>query len=1027
MCGIAGFIDPRTPLESRGDAVRKMCDAMLHRGPDDAGIESRGEATIGMRRLAIFDPANGHQPMQTRDGRFTLVFNGAIYNFHALKAELASAGWSFRTNCDTEVLLAAYAQWGESCLGKLRGMFAFAAWDAQQESLFLARDPFGIKPLYYRHDGDRLLFASELNALLAGGVFQAAIDPVSVSEYLAWFAVPAPRTIYRGVYSLRPGECATFHRGQLDIRSAWSFRTIPRTITTCLSHEEFIGELRGRLDDSIRAHTLADVPVGVFLSGGLDSAVIAGLMTQATGARLKTFSIGFDEGEFSEATEAKETARHLGAEHHSRILKGSEVAADLDRILATYDQPTGDGINTYYVSETAHQGGVKVALSGLGGDELFGGYPSFKNLPRISRWLPLWWSLPKAVRNSVIANLRRGNTRTRKFADFLRYAHDVHELASMQRRVFSEPRRRSLLSPETLETVSERIPFHPDLPALRSDLQNAATFEIASAWELRTYMADLLLRDSDVMSMRHSLELRVPFVDRPLIEWLWRQPTNFKFTPKHPKDALAEAAIDILPPHMRSRRKHGFTLPFAVWMRRELKPFLDSAFDDSSVEKSGLFQRREVQSLWRNFLHDRDDRGWSRVWSLAVLISFTNRRLPAPAVPSAPHIRTSRQEDLPQAPRPAAVGDDAPIRRGFKRVTLLMAPEIFSSVGGIPRILQLYLKALCELAEEKNDAVRLVALNDPVLDSSDLRRYAIADRLDNWVVCDRKKRRFVRESLRLAKRCDRLICGHVAQLPVARMAKLLRPRLKYYLVAHGIEVWREFKLTERIALRGAERILCVSDYTRTELLKNCPGLKPERVVVLPNALDPVFAIENGTPLAECPSTVLTVTRLTYNDRYKGVETLISAMPAVRASIPDASLRIVGRGDDLPRLQGIARQHGLVGKGVEFVGYIDDRRLDQELRSCRLFALPSKKEGFGLVFLEAMAHGRPCLGARAGGIPEVITEDTGVLVEFGDVPGVAAAIVAALRRSWNEDAMLERADAFSYQRFKERLDAIIDPK
>ena len=257
-----------------------MCAAMTHRGPDDDGIESRGPATPGMRRLAIFDPANGHQPMVSPDGHLTLIFNGAIYNFRALRDELAASGWAFRTNCDTEVLLAAYARWGEQCLGRLRGMFAFAVWDEREQSLFLARDPFGIKPLYYRQDGARLLFASELNALCAAGVFAAEVDPLSVSDYLAWFAVPAPRTIYRDTFSLRPGECATYRAGRLDIRPAWRFHTIPHGSKPCATREDFIRELRTRFDDSIRAHLVADVPVGAFLSGGLDSAVVVGLMAR---------------------------------------------------------------------------------------------------------------------------------------------------------------------------------------------------------------------------------------------------------------------------------------------------------------------------------------------------------------------------------------------------------------------------------------------------------------------------------------------------------------------------------------------------------------------------------------------------------------------------------------------------------------------------------------------------------------------------------------------------------------------------
>ena len=431
MCGIAGWVDPATAPVLRSDAVTRMCAAMQHRGPDDDGMVSRGAATLGMRRLAIFDPANGHQPMRTPDGRFTLIFNGAIYNFRALRDELAAAGWAFRTNCDTEVLLAAYAQWGERCLARLRGMFAFAAWDEREQTLFLARDPFGIKPLYYRHDGTRLLFASELNALLASGAFSAEIDPLSVADYLAWFAVPAPRTIYRDVFSLRPGECATFCAGRLDIRSAWSFRAIQDGTKPCATREEFTGELRARLDDTIRAHIVADVPVGAFLSGGLDSAVVAGLMTRATGAQLKTFSIVFDESDYSEAAQAEATARHFGTDHHPTRLTGAQVAGDLDALLAALDQPTGDGLNTYYVSRAARAGGVTVALSGLGGDELFGGYPSFRDVPRLARWLPLWRSLPTVVQGAVLARLRRGDTRGRKLADFLDFAGNVHELGAL--------------------------------------------------------------------------------------------------------------------------------------------------------------------------------------------------------------------------------------------------------------------------------------------------------------------------------------------------------------------------------------------------------------------------------------------------------------------------------------------------------------------------------------------------------------------------------------------------------------------
>lgn len=385
-----------------------------------------------------------------------------------------------------------------------------------------------------------------------------------------------------------------------------------------------------------------------------------------------------------------------------------------------------------------------------------------------------------------------------------------------------------------------------------------------------------------------------------------------------------------------------------------------------------------------------------------------------PGAKTAPPFKGATRSPLPKTTPPAA-----PAAQPASR-TLLLAPEIFLSEGGIARVLQLYLKALCDLGGA-TPSVRLLALNDTVLDSTDLRRSA-NDNLDDWCVCGRSKPRFVRAAVRMSRGCDRLICGHVAQLPVAWAAKKLNRQLRYYLVAHGIEVWRPFTFAERVALRGAEKIFCVSDFTRRELLRHC-RLPAGRAVVLPNALDPWFEISPGASLATCPPTILAVARLTFADRYKGIDHLIAAMPAIRAAIPGATLRIVGRGDDMARLQSLRSQLGL-GTAVEFLGFVNDKRLDAELRACRLFALPSEKEGFGLVFLEAMAHGRPCLGARAGGIPEVIDAESGVLAAVGDVPGIATAAIEALRRDWREETIMNRARHFSFAPFKERLAGLL---
>jgi len=352
--------------------------------------------------------------------------------------------------------------------------------------------------------------------------------------------------------------------------------------------------------------------------------------------------------------------------------------------------------------------------------------------------------------------------------------------------------------------------------------------------------------------------------------------------------------------------------------------------------------------------------------------------------------------------------------------SLLMAPDLFAADGGIARMLRLYLKALCELAAE-GDSVRFISLNDRTVGTEELRRYS-GKALVEWQTCGRSKATFVRSALRMGSASDRIVCGHVAQLPVAWAAAKLRPALSYYLVAHGIEVWRPFSFLERRALAGAKLVLCVSDYTRSQVLERI-RIPSQRVVLLPNALDPHMAPAEAAPRSEGPPVILTLSRISLADSYKGIDHLIAAMPAVRTEIPEARLRIVGRGDGLPAMRKLADSLGLDG-AVEFAGHRSDAELRRDFEQCSLFALPSQKEGFGLVYLEAMAHGRPCLGARSGGTPEVISADTGVLVNYGDVPAIASAIVGSLRRDWRPELLLERAREFSYLRFKERFASLL---
>ena len=627
MCGIAGIVSPAITQEAREAAVNRMVRRQRHRGPDSDGIFSDGPATIGMCRLAIFDPKNGRQPMSTPDGRFHIVFNGAIYNFKALRQDLESLGWGFRTNCDTEVLLAAYAQWREASLQKLRGMFAFALWDNREKSLFIARDPLGIKPLYYcRLPDDTFGFASEINALLASGIVAREIDPVAVGDYLAWFAVPAPRTIFRRISNLPPGHCLMLNAdGRCVVRSWWRLPEATRNPPS-ESYREFVQVLRERLVDSIQAHRLADVPVGAFLSGGLDSSSIVGLMTRESGERIKTFSLVFDQAEYSEEKSARLAADASNSEHFEFRLTGREVADCLPTIMRSFDQPTGDGVNTYFISKAAKDSGVRVVLSGLGGDELFGGYESFYDMPRIARWIPVWRQLPRTLRGRVLGMLRARGSRDRKMADFLEYARDLHELCSLRRRVLSETARLELLAPDARRLAKRQGPNHPMLDDFVFELLKADSTQVVGAWEMRTYMADVLLRDSDVFAMSHSLELRVPFVDRQLVEWWWNQPLEYRFNPSRPKGVLADAVENVVPAAIRSRKKQGFTLPFSVWMGTELKPFLEETFSASSIGGCPWLDSDAVSREWARWKSTSDKQSWSRLWTLAVLVAFANRK-----------------------------------------------------------------------------------------------------------------------------------------------------------------------------------------------------------------------------------------------------------------------------------------------------------------------------------------------------------------------------------------------------------------
>ena len=613
MCSISGFL--ATDFTDR-ELVSRMNTAQRHRGPDDQGAWSldfeRGAVAFGNTRLAIIDTSNaGHQPMLDPQTGNCITYNGEAYNFKDLSETIRLDPLS---RSDTEVVLNAYSAYGIDAFAKLRGMFALAIWDNQRRELVLARDPFGIKPLYYYASDSLLIFASELRALLATGLISRKLSRSGIDSYLAHGSVAAPLTIVEGVRQLLPGHCMQVQATESGtLRSTITkFANDRQVAPRPENRNEAVRQLRAELEDSVRAHLVSDVPLGVFLSGGMDSSALVALMSTVSKQRPKTFSVVFGETDLSEEQHSRSIAQRFNTDHCEIRLTEDQLFELLPRALAALDQPTMDGINTFVVSRAVKDAGVTVALSGLGGDELFGGYPSFQRALKLA-------SVPKASRQVLRAAARVGgqllnsSVQHEKFWQLAGGKGSVEEVYRVSRQLFS---------PAVLDEIcAERIGLTPQADVAHGS--NGDVVNTISRLELQGYMANTLLRDTDAMSMAHSLEVRVPFVDVPLIDYVLSLPGEWKLDHGSPKPLLADVVADLLPREFLARRKMGFTLPFEKWMQGQLKTQISSVFDDDiQLAEAGL-QAEGVREVWRRFLRAPRAVGWSRPWSLFVLARWS--------------------------------------------------------------------------------------------------------------------------------------------------------------------------------------------------------------------------------------------------------------------------------------------------------------------------------------------------------------------------------------------------------------------
>lgn len=610
MCGINGIIEQIDEFRLR-DKMVHMNQAISHRGPDGAGIRLFPGLALGHVRLSIIDvDERGRQPMDSDDGNLSMVFNGEIYNYKALRREFHQ--YPFKTETDSETILAAYKKYEMDCVKKMDGMFAFAIYDIPAQTLFLARDRAGKKPLYYYHHNNVFIFSSEIRAILKTAATRFSLNKDVVPQYLMYQTVYSPDTIVKQIKQLPAGSYAVFKDGQLTIKKYWEIEDTQKKYSLAGPYETVIKQTRELLFKAVEKRLMSDVPLGAFLSGGIDSSAIVGIMSKFTKDNINTFNINFSEAEFSEEKYANLIAEKYKTNHHNIRLKQDDFLSDLQSALVHMDHPSADGPNTFVVSKHTRAQGIKVALSGVGGDELFGGYPLFGHLLKIKKFRKLE-KLPVFARKSMFNMIKNrfGQGEQKK----------LEEIFSMQDWSLSNLYpifRQSLSLAEVSAIAGGTAANAAHFPASIEDNKWLSNISIA---EITTYLQNVLLRDADQMSMAHALEVRAPFMDKYLMEYILSLPDEFKPL-STPKKLLTDALSDIIPEEIWNRPKMGFTLPWKHWINNELKAFCVYNLDYLMDLK--ILNMNYVESLAHSLENGPENSNWYNVWNAVVLSHYIN-------------------------------------------------------------------------------------------------------------------------------------------------------------------------------------------------------------------------------------------------------------------------------------------------------------------------------------------------------------------------------------------------------------------
>ncbi len=617
MCGICGILYEDKEKKVEKFALRQMCDSIVHRGPDDEGQVIFGPLGLGMRRLSIIDLTTGHQPLSNEDESIWIVFNGEIYNYRELRAELEKLGHRFRTMSDTESILHGYSAWGVSVLEKLNGMFGFAIWDVRKKKLLLARDRLGIKPLYYYRDEEKLVFGSEIKAILKYPGVRRNIDVKALNNFLTFEYIPAPRSIFQDIRKLEPGHWLSWQDGKIDIQSYWTL--VPHvTAYDEVTAGERLTEL---LEDSVRLRLVSDVPLGAFLSGGIDSSIIVSLMAKGMNQPVKTFSIGFKESSYNELIYARAVARKYNTEHHEFMVEAK--ALDLtEKLIRQLDEPFADFsiFPTFLVSQMARDY-VTVCLSGDGGDELFGGYDTYRAHRFDRRY---YHRLPKMIKKGLFNPIARALPPTEKkkgainsFKRFIEGTQLPRSLHHARWMVFLDQiEREKLFYPDILNVLLREDSY--DFIHRHSQAANGCDdLTRASYIDVKTYLVDNILVKVDRMSMATSLEARVPYLDHRVVEMALSMPPDLKMRGFTTKYLLKKIFWHHLPKEVQHRDKQGFSIPIKNWIRNELKPMMLDLLNPQRIRQQGYFNDGFVSQIVEDHIQGRENHS-HKLWALMV-------------------------------------------------------------------------------------------------------------------------------------------------------------------------------------------------------------------------------------------------------------------------------------------------------------------------------------------------------------------------------------------------------------------------